>query len=133
MQAKKIETLTFSLKTEAGSLGEVYRAFREEGLNVKASWAYQMGPNEAQAHVWTEDNKLGETILEKLGKKVTKDHACWVQGTDKTGAYAELLQKLAEKKINIEATDAMAIDGKWSAVFFTDKKDIDTLCSTLGA
>jgi hypothetical protein len=41
--------------------------------------------------------------------------------------YTALLKKIGDAGINLEATDAFAIGGKYAAIFFVDQKDIPKL------
>src|SRR5215472_1596068 len=97
---------TVQLEPKPGALEKVYAAFREAKVNVIASWAYQLGPESAQAHFYASDTAKAKGVLEKLGKS---------------------------PKINIEATDAFAIGGKFATLFFAQEADIGKLCAALGA
>ena len=131
-KAKKVQTVDVKLAAEPGSLAKVYGAFKEAGVNVIASWGYEMGPNEAQAHFLASDMSKCKTTLTKMGMKPTITDACWIEGDDKMGTYAEVLTKLAKAEINIGATDAFAIDGKFASVLFcAEPSDFATLCKTL--
>jgi hypothetical protein len=131
-QAKRIQTVDVSLPAEAGSLARIYSGFREEGINVIASWGYEMGPGQAQAHFYVTDMEKTKTTLKKMGLKPTLTNAVWFEGSDKVGAYAEVLGKVAKAGINIGATDAFAIDGRFASVLFTtNEKDFTPLCKAL--
>ncbi len=131
-KAKKIQTVDVNLPAEPGSLAKVYSAFKESGVNVVASWGYEMGPGQAQAHFLVSDVPKCKTTLTKMGMKPTVTDACWLEGEDKVGTYAEVLTKISKAGINIGATDAIAIDGKFASVLFCAKPtDFATLCKTL--
>ncbi len=127
---KKITTLTVPLDAKAGSLSQVYSAFKEAGINILASWAYEMGPGQAQAHFYAADTTKAKDVLTKMGRKPTLDDAVYAEGDDRTGVYAELLGKVAKAGVNIEATDAFGVNGKFATVFFA--KDTAALCKALG-
>lgn len=119
-KAKKIQTLDVPLVAKPGALAQVYGAFKEAGINVIASWGYQMGPNEAQAHFYVSDIEKTRNVLTKMGMKPTLTDACWVEGDDKIGQYAEVLGKVAKAGVNISATDAFSIGNRWATVLFAD-------------
>ncbi len=131
-QTRKIQTLVVSLETKPGALAHIYGAFREENVNVLASWGYEMGPGQAQAVLYPEDFTKAKKVLTQLGLKPTESYACYATGDDKVGAYAELLHKISKAGINLHATDAFSINGKWATVFFAEEKDLPTLCNALG-
>ena len=130
--AKKIDVLTVKLDTKPGALAQVLAAFREAKVNVNASWAYQMGPGEAQAHFFTGDVAAATKALTKAGKTPKTEAAFWVDDADKIGNYHAVLDKLARAGINIEATDAFGIGGKFATVIFVAEADIAGAAKALG-
>ena len=131
--AKKIAVLTVSLDAKPGALAQILGAFREAKVNLTASWGYQMGPGEAQAHFFTGDLDRAKQALTKLGKKPKTESAFWVEDADQIGSYHSVLQKIAQAGINIEATDAFAIGGKFATVIFVAEKDVPKAAKALGA
>ena len=129
---KKIEILTYKLEPKPGALAKVFASFREAKVNVIASWAYQTGPNEAQGHVYASDTVKAKDVLTKIGGQPKAEYACYIEEADEVGRYASLLKKIADAGINLEATDAFAIGGRFATVLFVDQKDIPKLCQTLG-
>jgi hypothetical protein len=130
--AKKIELLTYKVEAKPGGLAKVFAAFRENKVNVIASWAYQMGPDQAQGHVYATDAKKAKDVLTKLGCDPKTENACYVEDTDEIGRYAGLLKKIADAGINLDATDAVAIGGKFATLIYANQNDIQKLCKTLG-
>lgn len=130
--AKKIEIITYKLEAKPGALAKVFASFNDAKVNVIASWAYQMGPQEAQGHVYATDGAKAKEVLTKLGAQPKVESACYVEDTDEVGRYAALLKKIGDAGINLDATDAIAIGGKFAAVIFANQKDIPKLCQVLG-
>jgi len=131
--AKKIDVLTVSLDPKPGALAKVLTAFREAKVNLNASWAYQMGPGEAQAHFFAADLDRAKQVLTKEGKSPKTEPAFWVEDTDQLGNYHGVMQKLAQGGINIEATDAFAIGGRFATVIFVADGDVPKAAKALGA
>jgi hypothetical protein len=44
--------------------------------------------------------------------------ACYAEGEDRVGIYAKLLMKISGAGINVGATDAFGVNGKFAIVFF---------------
>src|SRR5205085_12189796 len=97
-----------------------------------ASWAYQMGPGEAQAHFLTGDVAGASKVLDKQGKKPRTESVFWVEDADQVGSYHSVLEKIAKAGVNIEATDAFAIGGKFATVIFVNKDDLAKAAKALG-
>ena len=129
---KKIQTLEVDLETRPGSLSKVYGAFKEEKINVLATWAYEMGPGQGKAIIYASDFTKAKNVLNQLGLKPKAGSACYAEGDDAVGAYADLLQKIAKAGVNLHATDAFGVGGKFATVFFADDKDMPDLCKALG-
>src|SRR5256712_8179248 len=119
--AKKIDVLTVKLDPKPGALAQILGAFREAKVNVTASWGYQMGPGEAQAHFFTADVDRAKQALTKLSKTPKTEAAFWVEDADKIGNYHSVLEKLAKAGINIEATDAFGIGGEFPHLVFASE------------
>lgn len=130
--SKKIEIITYKLEAKPGALAKVFASFNDAKVNVIASWAYQMGPQEAQGHVYATDGAKAKEVLTKLGAQPKVESACYVEDTDEVGRYAALLKKIGDAGINLDATDAIAIGGKFAAIIFANQKDIPKLCQVLG-
>src|SRR5256885_5013902 len=116
--AKKIDVLTVKLDPKPGALVQILGAFREAKVNVTASWGYQMGPQEAQAHFFTADADRAKQELTKLGKTPKTEAAFWVEDADKLGNYHSVLEKIAKAGVNVEATDAFGIGGEVATRIF---------------
>ena len=130
--ARKIDVLTVKLDAKPGALAQVLGAFREAKVNVTASWGYQMGPGEAQAHFFTADLERARQALTKLGKTPKTEAAFWVEDADQIGNYHGVLEKIAKAGVNIEATDAFGIGGKFATVIFVADADVAKAAKALG-
>ena len=129
---KKVELVTVDLDPKPGALASVFAAFREAKVEVDGCWAYQMGPDKGVAHIYARDVARAKDALTKLGKKPRSDFACYATGTDRLGVYHEHLKKISDAGLNLEASDAFAVDDKFAIMFWVDQKDVPKLCSALG-
>ena len=130
--AKKIEVLTVKVDPKPGALARILGAFREANVNITASWGYQMGPGEAQAHFFTADTERARSALTKAGKTPKTETAFWVEDADKVGSYHSVLEKIAKAGVNIEATDAFGIGGRFATVIFVAEGDVAKAAKALG-
>jgi hypothetical protein len=131
VKAKRIQTVDVELTAQPGALARVFSGFKEAGVNVIASWGYEMGPNQAQAHFYVSDLDKTTSTLKQMGLKPKKTDACWMEG-DEMGAYAEVLNKIGKAGVNIGATDAFAVGSRFASVIFPkESKDYAALCKAL--
>jgi hypothetical protein len=56
-----------------------------------------------------------------------------VQGDDRVGAIADILDRLGAAKINVTAIDAVTADGRYGAIFWVAPKDVKKTATLLGA
>lgn len=130
--ATRIQVLTVALPAKTGSLLGIFQKFKETNVNVLATWAYEMGPGNAQGHFYCANTDLAKTVLLGMSLKPTVENAVHVEGEDRVGVYAEQLSRISKAHISINATDAFSINGKFACVFFVDAKDFQALCKVLG-
>ena len=55
-----------------------------------------------------------------------------VQGDDRVGAIADLLEQLGSAKINVTAIDAVCADGHYGAIFWVAPRDVKKTAALLG-
>ncbi len=55
-----------------------------------------------------------------------------VQGDDRVGAAAELLERLGAARINVTAIDAVSVNGRYGAIFWVAPKDVKKTAALLG-
>ena len=131
-QVKKIKTLTVKLEPRCGSLSKIFGAFKESGINITASWGYEMGPGEAKASFYCTDLDKTSKVLTQLGLKPETGNAYWAEGEDKVGEYCELLQRVSKAGINLGSTDAFGMNGRFATVLYTEESQIPALGKALG-
>ena len=56
-----------------------------------------------------------------------------MQGDDRVGAVADLLDRLAAAKINVTALDAVCADGRFGVIFRVAPRDVKKTAALLGA
>jgi hypothetical protein len=130
--SKRIDVLKIPLESKPGSFAKVYRAFREAGVDVNATWGYQMGPDAAEANIFPKDINKAKAALDKIGVKSTPNQAVWIDGKDEIGVYLEALDKLEKANVSIEASDAFGVGGRFACVMFFDDKNREAGCKALG-
>lgn len=122
----KLECYSVVVANKPGKGGHVLEAFKEAGVNFIAIWGYPVGKSKSRIDLVAEDpallKKTARQLKIELGKKQTVFH---VTGEDHPGAVAEVLAKLAEKKINIHAAQALcAGNGRFGALVQVDEDDV---------
>jgi predicted amino acid-binding ACT domain protein len=65
-------------------------------------------------------------------EEVERRRSLPVQGDDRVGAIADLLERLGAAKINVTAIDAVCADGRYGAIFWVAAKDVKKTAALLG-
>jgi hypothetical protein len=118
-------------------LGEGARALntlKEAGVNLLALSGFPQG-RRAQLDVVPADPAAFKRAAKQAKWKVVgPKRGFLVQGSDRVGAVAELLERLAAAKINVTAIDAVSVeDGRYGAIFWVSPKDVKKTAALVGA
>ena len=122
----KLEYYSVVVSDKPGKGEHVLSAFKEAGVNFVAIWGYPLGKRKSKIDLVAEDaaqlKKAAKQLKIELGKKQTAFH---ITGEDHPGAVAEVLAKLAAKKINVLAVQALcAGNGRFGALLEVAPDDV---------
>lgn len=114
----------------AAVLGEL----RQAGVNLLAFTGFPSGRG-AQIDFVPEDSAAFRAAAKKAKWKLTgPKKAFLVTGEDRPGVVAELMQKLADAKINVTAVDAACAGaGRYGAILWVAPRDVTRAARALGA
>jgi hypothetical protein len=106
---------------------------RQAGVNLLAFSGFPSGRG-AQVDFVPEDAAAFRAVARKARWKVTgPKRAFVVMGDDRAGAVADLMQRLADAKINVTAIDAVcAGSGRYGAILWVAPRDVTRAARTLG-
>jgi hypothetical protein len=106
---------------------------RQAGVNLLAFTGFPSGRG-AQVDFVPEDGAAFRAVAKKAKWKVTgPKRALLVMGDDRPGVIAELMQRLADAKINVTAIDALcAGSGRYGAILWVEPRDVTKAARTLG-
>ena len=129
----KLEYYSVVVPNKPGKGEHVLSALKEAGVNFVAIWGYPVGKSNSRNDLVAEDTaglkKAAKRLKIKLGKKQTAFH---ITGDDHPGAVAELLAKLAAKKINVFAMQALcAGNGRFGALVQVAPDDVKKAAKAL--
>jgi hypothetical protein len=129
----KVELYPVEVSNKPGKGAQLLSAFKEAGVNFVAVWGYPLGKSKCRIDLIAEDpallKKAAKQLKIELGKKQTAFH---IAGEDHPGAVAEELAKLAAKKINVYAAQALcAGNGSFGALIQVDPDDVKKAAKAL--
>ena len=122
----KLEYYSVVVSNKPGKGEHVLGALKEAGVNFVAIWGYPVGKGKSKIDLVAEDTaglkQAAKKLKIELGKKQTAFH---ITGEDHPGAVAEVLAKLAAKKINVFAMQALcAGNGRFGALVQVAPDDV---------
>jgi hypothetical protein len=129
-----VEYFYVTAPDKPGEGARVLNSLKDAGVNLLALSAFPQG-RRAQLDLIPDDPALFKQAAKRAKWKVVGPKKGFlVQGDDRVGAVAELLERLGAAKINVTAIDAVsAEDGRYAAIFWVAPKDVKKTVSLLVA
>lgn len=129
----KVEYYSVIVPNKPGKGAQVLGALKDAGVNFTCIWGYPSGRKKSRIDLVADDPALFKKAAKKLkielGKKQTAFH---ITGADHPGALAEVLAKLAARKINVYATQAICGGGgRFGALVQVDQDDVNKAAKAL--
>ena len=131
---RKADYFSVQVSNRAGEGARLLKALCDQGVNLIAFTGFPNG-RKAQVDFVPEDTAALRRAAKKmaldLGKKKT---VFLLQGDDRPGAIARVLEKLAAARINVTAMDAVcAGKGRYGAIFWVKPKTVARAGRVVGA
>jgi hypothetical protein len=129
-----VEYFYITLPNKPGEGARALHTLKEAGVNLLAFSGFPQG-RRAQLDVVPADPAAFKRAAKQAKWKVVgPKRGFLVQGNDRVGAVAELLERLAAAKINVTAIDAVSVeDRRYGAIFWVAPKDVKKTAALVGA
>ena len=124
-RVKKINYCYVKLPNRAGQGARILGELREAGVNLLACSGFPGGGGKSQLDLIPENMAALRKVAKKNGWKLSKPKKGFlVTGNDRIGAAHRHIDKLAAKKINITALDALAAGkNRYGMILWVKPKD----------
>jgi hypothetical protein len=122
--------------TAANKPGEgarVLNSLKQAGVNLLAFSGFPQGRKAQLDFVPADPAAFKQAAKQAKLKVVGPKRAFLMHGDDRVGAMADLIDQLAAVKINLTALDAVAVEGRYGAIFWVAPKDVKKTATLLGA
>ena len=130
---RKADYFSMSVPNRAGSGARVLAALKAGGVNLLAFSGFPEG-RRAQLDFIPADAAAFKSVAKaNKWKVVGPKRGFLIQGDDRVGAIADLVDKLANAKINVTAIDAVCTDGRYGALCWVAPRDVKKAAQILGA
>lgn len=131
---RKVEHFSTLVPNQPGQAFKVLSTLVSAGVDLLACTGTQRG-RRAQIEVVPEDS----TKLRRAARKAdlefeSRRTGYLIRGTDRPGALASHLAKLAAKQVNVTGIDALTAGrGRWGAIIWVDPNDVAKATQALRA
>ncbi len=133
-EVRRVDHYSASIPNKVGEGARILGALRDRGVNLIAVWGYPQKGRARLEFILESGVALSAAAKQakiRLGKKRTAIYAC---GEDRPGAVAEVLEKLAASRINVDAVQAVCGGaGRYGAVIYLAPAAARKALSALGA
>lgn len=133
MTIRKVDYFKVGVADKAGEGARLLGILKDAKVNLLALTGFPRG-RRAQIDLVPQDATAFKKAMKKAGVALGgKKTLFLVQGEDRVGAVAEILDKLGAAGINVTAVDAMT-DGKgrFGGILWVKPKDMAKACRILG-
>ncbi len=131
---RRVDYFYLQVPNKAGEGARALGVLREAGVNLLAFSGFPSGRG-AQMDFVPEDAAAFRAAAKQAKWKLTgPKKAFLIAGDDRPGVVADVLQKLADAKINVTAVDAAcAGGGRYGAILWVAPRDVTRAAKLLGA
>jgi hypothetical protein len=134
-RVRKVSYCNTTVSSRAGQGARVLAELKKAGVNLVAFTGFPARGGKAQLDFVTEDMPGIRRLAKQNGWRLSKTKKGFlIQGNDQLGAVSRHIQKLADKKINVTAADAVcAGKNRYGMLLWVKPKDYARAARTLGA
>ncbi len=131
---QRVQYFYSEVPDKPGEGAKILRMLQEEGINLLALSGFPKG-RKAQIDLIPADPAALKAAAKKAKLKLKGPKTGFlVQGDDRVGAVAEIMNRLAGAKINVTAIDAVSAGfGRYGAIFWVKPRDVKKAAELLGA
>jgi hypothetical protein len=129
-----VEYFYITAPNKPGEGARALNTLKDAGVNLLAFSGFPQGRRAQLDFIPADPAAFKQAAKGAKWKVVGPKRGFLVQGDDRVGAVAELLERLGEAKINVSAIDALCVaDGRYGAIFWVAPKDVKKAAALLGA
>lgn len=131
---RKVAYFAMDVPDKPGEGARLLRALADAGVNLLAFSGFPSG-RKSQLDFIPEDVAIFKKAVKALKIRIRpQKFGFLIQGNDRKGAVAQLLNVLADKKINVTAIDAVSAGaGRYAAILWVKTADVSKAAKVLGA
>lgn len=132
---RKVSYAYVEIPDKSGELARVLDALRDGNVNLLGFSGFPQGRAKSQLDLFTDDLNGLKTVAKQRKWKLSRIKRCFlVQATDEIGAAVPPLSAVANARINLIASYAIAAgEGRFGMLFWVEPRDYNRAAKLLGA
>lgn len=132
--ARKVGYFYFTAPDKPGEGTRLLGKLRDSGVNLLAVHAFPTGGGKSQIDVVPIDEPVFREAAKKAGIETSERRTAFlIEGDDRPGAVAALLEKLGAAGVNVTALDAVKAGPRYGSILWVKQNDVDKTARALGA
>jgi hypothetical protein len=129
-----VEYFYITAPDKPGEGARALKTLRDAGVNLLAFSGFPSGRRAQLDFIPADPSAFKQAAKKSKWKVVGPKRGFLVQGDDRVGAVADLLERLGAAKINVTAIDAVSIgEGRYGAILWVASKDVKKATTLLSA
>ena len=134
-QALRVEYFAITMDDKPAIGADLHKKLAKEGVNLLAMLAFPAGQGKTQVDLVPENPEAFTKAARKIGLTVSEPKTAFlVQGTDRTGALGDVLDRLGTQRINVRATCGLSSGGnRYAAIIWVGAADVENAARALGS
>lgn len=130
---RQVDYFYVQVPHRAGEAAKALRALKDAGVNLLAFSGFPKGRRAQMDFIPADAAAFKSVAKANKWELVGPKRGFLIQGDDRVGAIADLVDKLANAKINVTAIDAVCTDGRYGALCWVAPRDVKKAAQILGA
>ncbi len=130
---RQVDYFYVQVPHRAGEAAKALRALKDAGVNLLAFSGFPKGRRAQMDFIPADAAAFKSVAKANKWELVGPKRGFLIQGDDRVGAIADLVDKLANAKINVTAIDAVCTDGRYGALCWVAPRDAKKAAQILGA
>ena len=130
---RQVDYFYVQVPDKAGEGAKALHALKDADVNLVAFSGIPEGRRAQLDFIPADAAAFKSAARANKWKVVGPKRGFLIQGDDRVGAVAELLERLGAAMINVTAIDAVCADGRYGAIFWVAPKDVKKTAALLGA
>ncbi len=134
-RVRKVNYCYLTVPTRAGHGARVLGEIKDANVNLLAFSGFPAKGGKAQLDLLTDDLAAVRRVARQNGWRLSPTKKAFlVQGDDKVGAVHRQIERLADRRINVTAADAVAAGrGRYGMILWVKPKDYARAAKALNA